>query len=303
MYRTGTALALIMMSAAGAAFGQTPGLEPVLERLRSQGWSNFEVEREDGSIKIEARQGGSERELTYDASTGELLKDEVGPIDDDGASPGAEAPGIAAAIAGAGLGSVYGALRSQGYMVTEVEREAGQIKIEATRDGLQRELTYDASTGALLEDEVYDDDGFDGSDEDDDRGAGRSDDDADDDDDDDRDGGRGGSDDDDDDDDDGGRGGSDDDDDGSGGGRGSDDDDDDDDDNGGGRGSSDDDDDDDNGGGRGSSDDDDNGGSAGGASSDDRGGGSSGGGGGGRGSSDDDDDDDDSDDDSDSDDD
>jgi hypothetical protein len=57
-----------------------------------------------------------------------------------------------------GLDGVVAALRDQGYTKVEVEREGDRIKVEATRGGVQRELYYDARTGALLYDDAGDDD-------------------------------------------------------------------------------------------------------------------------------------------------
>lgn len=59
-----------------------------------------------------------------------------------------------AASAQTALDSVLSALRGQDFGSFEVEREAGQIKVEATRGTTERELVWDAATGKLLKDET-----------------------------------------------------------------------------------------------------------------------------------------------------
>ncbi|HPG22764.1 MAG TPA: hypothetical protein PLH75_08240 [Amaricoccus sp.] len=57
-------------------------------------------------------------------------------------------------MARAGLGPVFGALRSQGYGAVEMSEAEGLITIDAARGGESRTLVYDAATGALLSDSV-----------------------------------------------------------------------------------------------------------------------------------------------------
>ena len=54
----------------------------LIEELRAQGYEYFEVKTDEGTLKIEAIGGGQKIELTYDALTGLLLKQEVQPSDD-----------------------------------------------------------------------------------------------------------------------------------------------------------------------------------------------------------------------------
>lgn len=204
--------------AAAPAFAE-PALGPVLERLSSEGYGGFEVERERGRLTVEAVKDGVERELVYDVSTGALIGDTTRPTDDRGG-----------AVATGRFADLYGTLDAAGYTDIQIEQSRGRIEVDAVKDGVEHDLTYDAQTGALVSSRVDDDGdddrpgapGGDRADDDDDddradRGRGRDDDDRDDDDDrgssaggDDRGGsaGRGGDRDDDDDDDDDDRGGS-----------------------------------------------------------------------------------------------
>ena len=62
--------------------------------------------------------------------------------------------GSVSTLARAGLGQVFGNLRSQGYGDIQIEQIGDEITLEAfTGDGQIRKLTYDATTGALLSDE------------------------------------------------------------------------------------------------------------------------------------------------------
>lgn len=67
-------------------------------------------------------------------------------------------------------------LEGQGYTVVEVENEGAEVSVEATRDGMEFEFTYDSATEALLSteeepidaDDEADDDDADEADEDED---------------------------------------------------------------------------------------------------------------------------------------
>jgi hypothetical protein len=62
--------------------------------------------------------------------------------------------GTVSTLARAGLGPVFGKLRSQGYGDIQNEQVGDEIMIEAlSRSGQVRRLTYDATTGALVSDE------------------------------------------------------------------------------------------------------------------------------------------------------
>ena len=76
MWRIGLAAAAVALS--GPAWGQA-GLDPVLERLAAQGYGGFEIEREGGTVKVEALRDGVQRELVYNAGTGRLVEDSTRP--------------------------------------------------------------------------------------------------------------------------------------------------------------------------------------------------------------------------------
>jgi len=57
-------------------------------------------------------------------------------------------------VQAAPIDDVLSALDTQGFVVTEVKEINGTIYIEANRDGVERELVYNAATGELLKDEV-----------------------------------------------------------------------------------------------------------------------------------------------------
>jgi hypothetical protein len=60
--------------------------------------------------------------------------------------------GSVSTLARAGLGRVFGKLRSQGYGDIEIEQAAGMIYVTGARRGEVRHLVYDAATGALVSD-------------------------------------------------------------------------------------------------------------------------------------------------------
>ena len=99
----------------------------------------------------------------------EVVEDETGVVDDEtevsedseavrtdnrsarGAFRGGH-HGQVSTLARAGLGPVFGKLRSQGYGDIAIEQVGNEITISAARAGETRQLVYDASTGALLSD-------------------------------------------------------------------------------------------------------------------------------------------------------
>lgn len=196
MLRIGLVAAAAALAA--PAWGQT-ALAPVLERLEAQGYGGFEVERERGTLKVEAVKNGVERELRYNASTGELLSDTQRRTDDRGGP-----------VATGQYTRLYETLSAAGYSDISIEQRGGRIEVDAVKGGVERDLTYNASTGALISSRVDDDgddrdrddrdraddddDRDDRADRDDDRGRGGRDDDDDDRDDDDDDDDRGGDD-------------------------------------------------------------------------------------------------------------
>ena len=74
MTRTGIIAAALFI---GTAANAQSGLDGVLSRLEAQGFGRFEIDQERGRITIEAHRGREERELVYNANTGELLRDTV----------------------------------------------------------------------------------------------------------------------------------------------------------------------------------------------------------------------------------
>ena len=83
-----TAAAMIVGTMAHAQSGMA---DSILSQLQSQGYTRVEIKVGPTQIKAEAIKGTQKRELVYDRSTGELLKEEtetVGP--DDDTAPGTE---------------------------------------------------------------------------------------------------------------------------------------------------------------------------------------------------------------------
>lgn len=76
MKRIGWTIAALALAA--PAFAQT-GVANVVERLAAQGYGQFEIAREDGTIKVEAIRNGVQRELVYDATDGALIEDSQRP--------------------------------------------------------------------------------------------------------------------------------------------------------------------------------------------------------------------------------
>jgi hypothetical protein len=100
----------------------------------------------------------TEVEVTEDLET-DVVVDEDEPVSatDNRSSTGqfhGGHRGSVSTLARAGLGPVFGKLRSQGYGDIQIEQVGDDIMIEAlSRSGQVRRLTYDATTGALVSDE------------------------------------------------------------------------------------------------------------------------------------------------------
>jgi hypothetical protein len=75
-----TTAALAIVASAGHAQSVE---DQVIPQLQAQGYFRFEVTNSPNQVKIEAIADGIKFEAIYDAATGELLKDEVEPVDDD----------------------------------------------------------------------------------------------------------------------------------------------------------------------------------------------------------------------------
>lgn len=73
---------------ASAAFSQSIA-EQVIAQLQEQGYERIEVKNGPTQVKVEAIRDGMKMEVIYDAATGEVIKQEVGPVDgDDDMTPG-----------------------------------------------------------------------------------------------------------------------------------------------------------------------------------------------------------------------
>mgnify|MGYP001546605479 CR=1 FL=1 len=75
---------------AGSAMAQSM-VDQLVEGYLSQGYTRIEVSEGPNQIKVEAIQGDTKIEVIYDATTGEIIKQEVERVDgDDDTSPGVE---------------------------------------------------------------------------------------------------------------------------------------------------------------------------------------------------------------------
>jgi hypothetical protein len=102
---------------------------------------------------VEEETDGSETEVVEEETedTGEVVQDRTDSRSPTGAFRGGHA-GSASTLAQAGLGPVFGKLRSQGYGGIEIEQVGDEIFVSARRAGETRSLVYDATTGALVSD-------------------------------------------------------------------------------------------------------------------------------------------------------
>ncbi|MDO5604605.1 MAG: PepSY domain-containing protein, partial [Paracoccus sp. (in: a-proteobacteria)] len=71
MFRT-IAIAAVFALAAGGAMAQSAERQ-IRDQLRAQGFTNIQIERDDGKIEVEARRGNQKIELKYDARTGRVI--------------------------------------------------------------------------------------------------------------------------------------------------------------------------------------------------------------------------------------
>jgi hypothetical protein len=169
MFKPISIAAVAFLIGTAAASAQS-SLDNVLSQLRSQGYRQVEVERENGRVSIEAHRGTDERRLVYNARTGALLsdtadRDRARYHDRDSWTPARTPtrPGVrrgndgnpASVLGRAGLGSVFGKLRSEGYRDIETDQRRGLIRIEAHKGSVERQLVYNARTGELLSDRVH----------------------------------------------------------------------------------------------------------------------------------------------------
>lgn len=68
------------MFGAGAVFAQSIA-EPIVTQLQAEGYERIEVKNGLTQVKVEAIRNGMKLEVTYDAVTGEVLKQEVRPVE------------------------------------------------------------------------------------------------------------------------------------------------------------------------------------------------------------------------------
>ena len=64
----------------GAVFAQSIA-EQVVTQLQAEGYQRIEVKNGPTQVKVEAIRNGMKLEVTYDAATGEVLKQEVRPVE------------------------------------------------------------------------------------------------------------------------------------------------------------------------------------------------------------------------------
>lgn len=69
-------MAAALTLVAGVASAQSVDRQ-IHNQLSRQGFTNIEIERDNGRIEVEARRGGQKVELVYDARTGRLIRQEI----------------------------------------------------------------------------------------------------------------------------------------------------------------------------------------------------------------------------------
>ncbi len=79
--RTTLACATFLTTIAIAGHAQSIS-EQVVDQLTEQGYSRIEVKTRDNQVKVEAIRGDRQLEVTYDATTGDVLKQEVNDVED-----------------------------------------------------------------------------------------------------------------------------------------------------------------------------------------------------------------------------
>lgn len=68
--------AVLLMAGASLAQAET-NEDRIVRDLSRQGFRDIEIRREDGLMKVEAWRGSHELEITYDLSTGDIVKQEM----------------------------------------------------------------------------------------------------------------------------------------------------------------------------------------------------------------------------------
>ena len=74
--------AAAVLALAAPAIAQV-SLQDYARQLGAQGYTNVEISRDNGRVKLEAARGLDKREIVWDADTGAVLSDEYGRDDDD----------------------------------------------------------------------------------------------------------------------------------------------------------------------------------------------------------------------------
>jgi len=93
-----TAIVTFMATAASAQLVTTQ----VVQELESQGYTNIEIKTGATQVKIEATRGGQRLEVTYDSTTGAIVKQEMSPVAGSGgtgATTGTTTPPAPGAVA------------------------------------------------------------------------------------------------------------------------------------------------------------------------------------------------------------
>ncbi len=79
--------------AASAVYADTIA-EQVISQLQAEGYERIEISSSSSRVEVEAIRDGMKLEVTYDAVTGEILEQEVRPVNDsDDTTPGIEIDG------------------------------------------------------------------------------------------------------------------------------------------------------------------------------------------------------------------
>ena len=148
---------------------QSTYVDQTVAALEDQNYDSIEIKTGPTQIKLEAIRGGMKLEAIYDASTGVILKQEVGPVEagDDfvqGVTYRTEdedflddvLPSVIDRLASDSsfIADTIAALQAENYTSIEVKSGPTQIKVEAIRDGMKLEIVYDAATGTELKREI-----------------------------------------------------------------------------------------------------------------------------------------------------
>lgn len=161
-----TAALVFAMTTANA---QSTFVDQIVTALEDQNYESIEIKTGPTQIKLEAIRNGMKLEAVYDAGTGVILKQEVGPVEpgDDfvlGVTYRTEdedflddvLPSVVTRLASDSqfVSDTIAGLQADNYTSIEVKSGPTQIKVEAIRDGMKLEIIYDAVTGTELKREI-----------------------------------------------------------------------------------------------------------------------------------------------------